>query len=70
MPKEQETLQSLTYSVDEAAILLGIGRNTAYEGIRRGEIPSIRVMRCRRVPKAALHRMLEEGQSAKSSKAA
>ena len=31
-----------TYSVDEAAKLLGISRTTAYECIHRGEIPARR----------------------------
>ena len=32
-----------TQSVDDAARLLGIGRNQAYEAVRRGEIPAIRI---------------------------
>lgn len=31
-----------TYSVDEAAQVLGISRSLAYECIRTGEIPSVR----------------------------
>lgn len=30
-------------TVDEAAELLGIGRNAAYEAVKRGEIPTIRL---------------------------
>lgn len=47
-----------TYTVDEAAELLGIGRNGAYEGVRSGQIPSIRIGKRILVPKAALERML------------
>ena len=57
--KEQECQ---TATVEEAATVLGIGRNTAYEGIRSGEIPSIRVGRRVLVPKAALARLLEGAQ--------
>jgi excisionase family DNA binding protein len=37
---------------------LGIGRNTAYEAARRGEIPTVRCGRRLRVPTAALRRLL------------
>jgi len=37
---------------------LGIGRNTAYESARRGEIPTIRLGHRILVPIAALRRML------------
>jgi excisionase family DNA binding protein len=43
----------------EAAKLLRIGRNAAYEGIQRGEIPSVKIGRRLLVPKAALQRMLD-----------
>lgn len=32
-----------TYTVVEVATILGIGRNTAYEVCRSGEIPTIKV---------------------------
>lgn len=48
-----------TCSVPEAARLLGIGRSLAYEAAMRGEIPTIRIGRLRRVPKLALKRMLQ-----------
>lgn len=47
-----------TYSVTEAARILGISRNSAYEGVRRGEIPVIRVGGRILVPAAALNRLL------------
>ena len=47
-----------TYTVDEAAELLGIGRNGAYEGVKSGEIPSIRIGKRILVPKVALDRLL------------
>jgi len=48
----------LTLSVDEAAKRLGISRPTAYEGIRRGEIPSIKVGSRILVPIARLEQLL------------
>lgn len=48
----------LVYTVPEAGRLLGLGRNAAYEAARRGAIPTIRLGRLLRVPKAALHRLV------------
>jgi excisionase family DNA binding protein len=50
-----------TYSVPEAARVLGIGRDKAYEAARSGLIPALRFGRNIRVPRVALHRMLESG---------
>ncbi len=50
-------------AVQEAASFLGIGRNTAYEAIRRGEIPSVRIGRRILVPKMALQRLLQADAS-------
>lgn len=52
--------ERFTLSVPEAAKLLGIGKNLAYEAVQRGEIPSIKVGRRLLVPRAALERMLTE----------
>jgi excisionase family DNA binding protein len=49
----------LTYSVAEAAKVLGIGKASAYEAIRRGEIPSIKFGRRILVPVEALERRLK-----------
>jgi excisionase family DNA binding protein len=42
----------LTVTVDDAAALLGMSRGGAYNAIREGDIPSIRIGRCIRVPSA------------------
>lgn len=47
-----------TYTVLEAAKVLGIGRSAAYEAARCGEIPVIRIGKRILVPAAALERML------------
>ena len=46
----------LTITVGEAARYLGIGRNSAYEAVRRNEIPSIRIGRRILIPR---HRFLQ-----------
>lgn len=51
--------EQLVLTPTEAARLLRIGRGTAYEQIRCGVIPSIRMGRRILVPRAALLKMLE-----------
>jgi excisionase family DNA binding protein len=56
-----ETLKRQTYSVEEAAKLLGIGRSVAYIAARDGELGGVRVIRVGRrllIPKPALDNML------------
>ena len=50
----------LTFSVEEAAQLLGIGRGLAYELARTGKIPVIRLGRRLLVPRARLEAMLRD----------
>ena len=50
----------LTYSVTQAGELLGIGRSAAYQGVRKGEIPSVTIGNRILVPKTALKRLLSE----------
>jgi len=51
-------LMPLTYSVPEVASMLRINRNTAYELVARGEIPSIRLGRRVLIIRAAFERWL------------
>ena len=51
--------ERLTYTVDQAARLLGICRNTAYRLATEHQLPTIRLGRRLLVPKAALDRLLE-----------
>lgn len=39
----ESILTKATATVDELAVLLGIGRRQAYEAVQRGDIPSIRL---------------------------
>lgn len=56
---------ALTLTVPEAARLLGIGRNAAYDLIRRGELPHVRFGRTIRVPRSALEPWLLSAASAR-----
>jgi excisionase family DNA binding protein len=55
-----KTPEPLTLSVTEAAQLLGLSRNGAYEAVKRGELPVIRIGYRVLVSRPALIRMLEE----------
>jgi excisionase family DNA binding protein len=39
----------------EAAAALGIGRSKVYELLQSGQLPSVHIGRCRRVPADAVH---------------
>jgi excisionase family DNA binding protein len=47
-------------TVEETRHILGIGRSKAYEMIRRGELPALRMGRIVRIPRGALRRWIEE----------
>jgi excisionase family DNA binding protein len=49
-----------TLTVEQVAPVLGIGRSAAYEGVRSGDIPSIRIGGRILIPVAALRRLLGE----------
>lgn len=53
--------EKIILSVTETAYLLGLSRNSTYQGVQSGAIPSIRVGKRILIPKAALDRMLECG---------
>ncbi len=52
----------LAWTIPEAAKKLGIGRNTAYEAARTGEIPTIKIGKRLLVPREALERKLAEAK--------
>ena len=53
----------LTFTVVEAATLLGIGRNSAYEAIKAGILPSVQIGKRILIPRAALEQfLLKAGQ--------
>ncbi|HUP75450.1 MAG TPA: helix-turn-helix domain-containing protein [Acidimicrobiales bacterium] len=58
-PTLENHLDKLAYTVTEVAELLGISRTRAYECVRRGEIPSLRLGRRLLVTRAGLEQLLE-----------
>jgi excisionase family DNA binding protein len=52
-------MERLTLTVEETAKALGVGRTTAYELVRTGQIPSLRLGRRLVIPRAALMKLLE-----------
>lgn len=51
----------LCITVPEAAAMLGVSRNFAYELVKRHELPARRFGKRLLIPRAALERMLGEG---------
>lgn len=50
----------LVLRVEDLMPLLSIGRNTAYELVRSGQIRSFRIGRCYRIPKDSVVEYLEK----------
>jgi excisionase family DNA binding protein len=53
-----QTSERLTYNVREAAELLGLSKNSAYQACLRGEIPHLKIGKRILIPKAQLERLL------------
>lgn len=51
----------LVLTVEEAAGVLRISRTAAYEAVRRGELPVVRIGRSLRIPRHALNQLLSAG---------
>jgi excisionase family DNA binding protein len=52
--------ERLTLTVEETARLLGISRGAAYEAVRRGELPSLRIGRRILIPRSRLADLLDD----------
>ena len=50
-------------TVEEAAVILGISRATAYDAVSRGEIPCLRIGRRILIPKVAMEKLLNSGST-------
>jgi excisionase family DNA binding protein len=48
----------MTYTVEEVAELLGLGRNTAYVAVRNGNIPAIKIGGRYVIPKSVIDKLL------------
>jgi len=55
---QKQNTERLTYTVKEAAKQLGLSKNSAYQGVISGEIPSIKVGKRILIPRAALSSLL------------
>jgi excisionase family DNA binding protein len=53
-------IERQTLTVEEAARVLGISRSSAYEAVRRGELPTVKIGRRYVVSRVALERMLSQ----------
>ena len=58
--------EKLTLTVNQTSKLLGLSRNSTYQGILAGEIPSLKVGKRILVPIAALTAMLAEAGKPKA----
>jgi hypothetical protein len=58
---ERQPLTCRCYHIEQVAELLGVGRNSAYEGARRGDFPTIRIGKRLLAPKVAIDKMLGIG---------
>jgi len=57
------TCERMTMTVREAAVFLGLSKNSAWAAVKRGEIPSVRVGRRVLIPVRRLEEMLERTKS-------
>ena len=62
------TSERLTYDVEEAAKVLGISRNLAYEMVHTGALPVVKLGKRLLVPRRALEKLLEEARVTPVSK--
>jgi excisionase family DNA binding protein len=59
-------VERLTLTVEEAATVLGISRAFAYESVRRGDLPHVKIGRRLLIPRAALTRLLDAAMPAEN----
>jgi excisionase family DNA binding protein len=56
---EEEYMEKLLLSPEEAAEVLGVGRSRVYDLMRTRQLPSVRIGKSRRVTVAAVHAYVE-----------
>ena len=61
LPRHAVIDKRLCVTVPEAAAMLGISRNFAYQLVRERKLPSIRFGKRILIPRVALEKMLERG---------
>jgi len=58
---DQMAYEKSVYTVPQVAKILGINRNLAYELVRRGDLPALRLGKRLVCPKQAIDRLLGQG---------
>ena len=58
---DQMAYEKSVYTVPQVAKILGINRNLAYELVRRGDLPALRLGKRLVCPKQAIDRLLSQG---------
>lgn len=53
-------MDKLLLTTTEAAMVLGIGRSKVYELLQSGQLASVRIGTCRRVPASAVHSFIAD----------
>ena len=61
LPRHATLDKRLCITVPEAAIMLGISRNFAYELVKQGKLPVVKFGKRLLIPRLALEKMLELG---------
>src|SRR5262245_6048647 len=67
MPDDGATTSCQTYSVREAATMLGVGAQTMYDAIKRGEVPNAGIGDKKRIPKWWIEQRLGSPQLSKAN---
>lgn len=62
-----QTSERLTYGVKEAAELLGLSKNSAYQACLKGEIPHLKIGKRILIPIVQLERLLAGNSQAKEA---
>jgi excisionase family DNA binding protein len=60
--RSEQAKEALTYTPKQAAKVLGVGRDKAYELLRSGELRSVRVTRRWLIPREAITEFLARGK--------
>jgi excisionase family DNA binding protein len=61
IPRAADLEGRLCIKVEEAAMMLGISRNFAYDLVKQHKLPVVQFGKRKLIPKAALIKMLEKG---------
>ncbi|MFC2063074.1 helix-turn-helix domain-containing protein [Chloroflexota bacterium] len=66
LPRSTDREERLCVTVPEAAKMLGVSRNFAYELVRQGKLPALELGKRKLIPRVALEKMLEKAGTVNS----